>query len=250
MPKPTGFIFYRGPSEIDGSPIVGIATIHSTNRKTGDMVQTWILPRDTEPHIAIRDGGDYAVCGDCPLRPSETGVCYVLTFQGPLAIHRAYKRGSYIPLEGNRTEIPHGNWYRRGFVEGRMVRMGAYGDPAAIPFTAWKRLLWGTKGHTGYTHQWRRFPWLRDYCQASCDSVADVREAKADGWRVFYVVPEGTDRRTLQQRTGALLHDCPAVTGRKSTTCAACGLCNGRRADIVIDAHGMGANKLPKETNT
>jgi len=236
--KPTGFIFYRGPSELDGSPIVGIATLKSTNVKTGNMVQTWIMRDDVEPHIATRSDLDKAVCGDCPLRPSESGVCYVLTFQGPLAIYRAYKAGRYPDF----TLAPGPE------VTGRMVRLGAYGDPAAIPQSAWTNLLEHAKGWTGYTHQWRRFPWLRDYCQASCDNPTDVRDASADGWKVFYVVPPNTDRRTLQRETGQLLHDCPAVTGRKSTTCNACGLCNGRRAHIVIDAHGARANNILEVT--
>lgn len=237
MAKPTGFIFYRGPSELDGTPIVGIATLHSSNRKTGNMVQTWILADNgTEPHVATKDGTDSAVCGDCPLRPSDTGVCYVLTFQGPLAIYRAYKAGRYPDLRKIDADQ----------LLGRRVRMGAYGDPSAIPEQSWYNLLANTAGWTGYTHQWRnaRFAWLRDYCQASCDNAADVRDAKADGWRVFAIVPRDTSRRAYQSETGTLFHDCPAVTGRKSTTCNACGLCNGRRADIIIDAHGAGASKL------
>ena len=33
-----GFLFYRGASPIDGAPLIGIATLNSDNRKTGDMV--------------------------------------------------------------------------------------------------------------------------------------------------------------------------------------------------------------------
>lgn len=232
-----GFVFYDGPSQLDGRPILGIATLKSTNRKTGNMVQTWILPRDMEPHVATKNGNDASVCGDCPLKPSETGVCYVLTFQGPLAIYRAWRNGAYSALSENQIEP---------LVHGRMVRMGAYGDPAAIPQYFWDRVLDHAKGNTGYTHQWRdnRFAWLRDYCQASCDNATDVREAKANDWRVFAVVPRDTSRREYQKRTGTMFHDCPAVTGRRSTTCNACGLCNGRRADIIIDAHGASADKM------
>ena len=38
-----GIIFYEGPSVLDGAPIVGIALAKSTNRKTGDLVQTYII---------------------------------------------------------------------------------------------------------------------------------------------------------------------------------------------------------------
>ena len=37
-----GYVLHEGPSPFDGQPIVSIATLHSSNRKTGDMVQTWI----------------------------------------------------------------------------------------------------------------------------------------------------------------------------------------------------------------
>jgi hypothetical protein len=238
--KIIGFEFYRGPSMIDGSPIVAIATLKSANSKTGDMVQTWIMRADKEPHTAVADGTDTAVCGDCPLKPSKSGICYVLTFQGPLRIFRSYKNGRYPQLH-EPTE------YRQHFLQNRMVRLGAYGDPAAVPIDIWTDLLGGTKGHTGYTHQWRTIPAITRYCQASCDTVADVIDATAAGHKVFFVVPTGSNRRTLQRKTGALLHDCPAVTGRKSTTCSACGLCNGKKAHIVIDAHGSGANKLLQE---
>jgi hypothetical protein len=39
--------FYRGASQIDGTPIVGIATVG--NRKTGSMIQTWIIRDDVHP---------------------------------------------------------------------------------------------------------------------------------------------------------------------------------------------------------
>ena len=39
----SGFIIYEGPSQIDGAPIVAIATLKSRNRKNGAMIQTWIL---------------------------------------------------------------------------------------------------------------------------------------------------------------------------------------------------------------
>ena len=38
--KPSGYIVYRGPSLINGDPIVVVAITKSTNSKTGDMVQT------------------------------------------------------------------------------------------------------------------------------------------------------------------------------------------------------------------
>ena len=38
-----GYVLHEGSSPFDGKPIVSIATLHSSNRTTGDMVQTLIL---------------------------------------------------------------------------------------------------------------------------------------------------------------------------------------------------------------
>jgi hypothetical protein len=68
---------WRGPSPIDGAPIVMImtglsrlASEQSKNRKTGPMVQTHIVRQDMAPVVAMMNGADRAICGDCPLRPS------------------------------------------------------------------------------------------------------------------------------------------------------------------------------------
>lgn len=69
-----GFIFYCGPSQIDGAPIVGIAVLRSANAKTGDMVQTYILRADTAPLTALSTGADVSICGACPHRPRTIRV--------------------------------------------------------------------------------------------------------------------------------------------------------------------------------
>ena len=66
-----GYILWEGASLIDGAPIVVIATgfaSRSTNRKTGGMVQTYILRRDIDPVSAVQSGDDASICGDCPHR--------------------------------------------------------------------------------------------------------------------------------------------------------------------------------------
>jgi hypothetical protein len=66
---------WRGPSPIDGAPIVMIMTglspkSPSRNSKTGPMVQTHIVRQDMAPVVAMMGGHDRAICGDCPLRPA------------------------------------------------------------------------------------------------------------------------------------------------------------------------------------
>ena len=54
--KQKGFVLYDGPSVLDGQPIVVIATMETSNRKTGNMVQTWILRSDISPTDASKIG--------------------------------------------------------------------------------------------------------------------------------------------------------------------------------------------------
>lgn len=236
MANPTGFIFYRGPSMLDGSPIVGIATLSTENAKTGNMVQTWILPDDgqTMPHAHARLGTDVGVCGDCKHRPSAGGACYVNVAQGPRAVYAKYLRGGYAYAFGP---------YMGEFVQGRMVRVGSYGDPAAIPLEVWTVLLKGTAGHTGYTHQWRMaaVQGFASILMASCDTPEERTTARSMGWRTFTIRLESDP---LAVRESA----CPASPeGGDKLACVDCGMCNGtesgRKGSIAIVVHGSTAGR-------
>lgn len=204
---------------------VVIATTESANVKTGNMVQIWILPRNIAPHIAVKTGEDRVVCGDCKHRGTS---CYVVTFQGPLSVWSAYHRGVYPKLETRD--------YSTVF-SGRVVRLGAYGDPAFIPRRVVSAIVSSADGHTGYTHQWTRAAWLRPFVMASVDSLEELSVARANGWRTFRV------SSTLDAQTGEIL--CPASDeAGKRTTCERCGLCNGARdgvKSIFIPVHGRGS---------
>lgn len=224
-----GLILFEGPSALDGAPIVVVATglrSASANAKTGGMVQTYILRADVAPTDAIRTGADASICGDCPHRGDGTGAgrtCYVNVGQGPLAVFRAYQRGAYAPVT---------DW---DAFAGRAVRFGIYGDPAAVPVAVWARLASLARGRTGYTHQWRTRPELRDYCMASVDTEAEAVEARAAGWRYFRVALPGAAARLESEAV------CPAsAEAGKKLTCSACLACGGgsRRGSIVIQAHG------------
>ena len=235
--KARGVIFYEGPSEIDGTPIVAVALFGSRNTKTGNMVQTYILRADTDPVEAVKAGTDSAICGTCTHRGQhdpETGAlipgtrtCYVVLGQGPKGVWKGLQAGQY----------PRHN--AQGLFAGRFVRLGTYGDPAAVPFEVWEGLLEGTTGHNGYTHQWRdcdsRFASL---CMASADSELDREQANALGYRTFRVRPD------LQKLKGEFV--CPASqeAGAK-LQCAACKACGGTsskaRADVTITIHGGAA---------
>ena len=65
-------IIYNGPSLLDGKPIVVIATFSNRNKKTGAVVQTYILCRDISPLEASKTGADFTICGNCIMRGEVT----------------------------------------------------------------------------------------------------------------------------------------------------------------------------------
>ena len=227
-----GFIFYRGPSPIDGAPIVAIATLKSKNSKTGDMVQTWILREDVSPLDAIQSGADASICGNCAHRgrKGKKRTCYVDIGKSPSSVWSAYHRGQYIDLSDDPDTAAH-------LINGRIVRMGAYGDPAMVPVKQWRMLLAAAGGRTGYTHAWRRM-WaqaLRPYVMASVDSVQEQDIARAMGWRTFRVRAE---TEPLESNEFA----CPASPeGGERMQCIDCQACDGGRAtkaSATIIVHG------------
>lgn len=262
MTKPNGYILWRGASLLDGKQIVCIATgfrSASENTKTGAMIQTWILRADVEPHIAVKTGEDSSVCGACPHRGNALGdrnegrACYVLVHNAPLAVYRAWKRNAYpdSPWEGTRLSDRFARERLEALGTGRRIRIGAYGDPAAVPTWVWSALVSRATNYTGYTHQHETCdPALKEFCMASVDSQWEHRAAKRAGWRTFWVVPQGSPLTASVGRarqTGLVI--CPASEERgKRTTCDKCGLCQGTNTktslDIVIAAHGAGAKKI------
>ena len=49
-----GYVLQRGLSPFNGEPIVVIMTMKSKNRKTGNMIQVWILPENVSPMDAVK----------------------------------------------------------------------------------------------------------------------------------------------------------------------------------------------------
>jgi hypothetical protein len=125
------------------------------------------------------------------------------------------------------------------YVAGRLIRLGSYGDPVAVPLGVWTEVLSWSGGHTGYTHQWHR-PDSQDYAgilMASVETKAQRIEANALGWRTYRIIGE-------TERPGKGEITCLAAKERKMrTTCAECLLCDGaartgNRPDITIRLHG------------
>lgn len=241
MSKPNGYILYEGPSAIDGAPIVVIATGFadtSANPKTGDMIQTWILRADIAPHHAVKTGDDSSICGNCEHRPARrdeilaSGAafvpCYVKAFQAPLSVYGAYKRGRY-PV-ASMADIAT-------LCAGRMIRLGAYGDPFAAPIAIWRAATSKALGWTGYTHQWRSAgtDWAK-LVMASADSLDDMLAAHRRGFRTFRVTAKPFEH------VKGIETVCPASKEKGAVTnCATCRACMGTsgkaRASVQIARH-------------
>jgi hypothetical protein len=231
----TGAVIWEGASAWDGAPLVVVVTWNSSNRKTGNMAQTWILRQDIRPTDAVKTRADESICGMCPHRGDvATGAgrsCYVNVGQAPQAVYRAYVEGKYPRMSPAEAGLR---------LAGRGVRLGAYGDPAMVPIEVWQDLTADAAMHTGYTHQWRTLDqaWAH-FLMASADSVEDRRDARLSGWRSFFVAPRGA-----AVPDGAVL--CMAERD-KPRSCLDCGACAGTRGrdsvavDIFIEAHGSGA---------
>lgn len=234
-------IIYRGPSLIDGGPIVVIAIISGRNKKTGKMIQTYILREDIDPRLASKLGLDFSICGNCPMRgtptvkpeakQAEDRACYVFLGQGPLIAWQSYQKGIY-------PDCPD----LAAFGEGLMVRLGTYGDGAAVPAYVWHGLLSRAKGFTGYSHQsgFASAAFDPSLYMASVESLPQARAQWDRGARTFRIVESVKD---IAKGFEIL---CPASKeAGKRTSCADCGLCAGntvKAKSIAIVAHGAGRN--------
>lgn len=224
-------ILYEGPSNIDGAPIVAVITglnKNSKNLKTGAMPQVWIIRSDIHPMEALKSGADSSICGDCIHRPKTLGVdankksnrsCYV-NMMPVNNVYKTYKKGKYAPADLATLALS---------LKDVNVRIGAYGDPAAVPIEVWDTLLEHCNS-TGYTHQWKVCDKnYAKYCMASCDTPIDVLISTSMGYRTFFVQTETYTNKV----EGIKLAHCPASKEMgKKTTCNACMACNGTRFNL------------------
>jgi hypothetical protein len=220
-----GIVLFEGKSNLDGKPITAIATMKTSNRKTGSMVQVWILRSDIDPIEAYQSEEDYSICGNCPQRWAVGGACYVNIGQAPLSIYRAYKRGSYAVFD----PAMHSHLFA-----GRKVRLGAYGDPAAVPFEVLKSITDLASGHTGYTHQSNHPNFDRRYfdlCMVSADTLNQAKKAHSLAARTFRVIATDAPIPT---------DEIECLSDSKGLSCLDCGLCNGKSESpsVYIRVHG------------
>jgi hypothetical protein len=230
-------IVWTGPSELNGdmiSLVVKYPTNGKGNSKTGNIVQTYIVPAGEHVVDAIHNGRDASVCGNCPNRGDGTGkgrTCYVSLATGLNVVSRSLMQEKYETITPQNA-AKH--------ITG-ILRLGTYGDPTAVPLSVWEALAVNATYILGYTHQWRqaRFAGFAKYCMASCDTAWDTGIASARGWRCFRVRQVGQD--TLPGEI-----TCPAsAEGGTKVQCDKCRLCQGskiRAKNISIVRHDRTAN--------
>ena len=229
LPSKKGFILYEGPSVLDGSPIACIATLSTSNRKTGAMIQTWIIRADKDPVTASKLGDDVSICGNCPLRHHTGGACYVNIGQAPRAIFDGFIRGIYETFDINK---------HRSYFMGRKVRLGAYGDPAAVPFDILKTIVDLAAGHTGYTHQIKHKNFdkrMITLCMVSADSPKQALKYQSMGAHTF---------RVALADDVLFDNEIECLADSKGLSCLECGLCDGQTKNIAIAVHGSRSSRF------
>ena len=229
-PKVKGFVVFEGLSRFDKKSIVGIVTLETTNAKTGNMAQLWILRSDIAPHDAVKTGDDMSICGGCVHRHNTGGSCYVLPFQGPLSVYRSYQKGNYPTLSLDD---------QRSLLTSKGLRFGAYGDPAMLPIDVIAQLHSMASFTTGYTHQWKnkRLQDTLEFVQASVDNVQEYHEVKT-------IRPQSKSFRVVKHQTDLMPDEIECLSDSQGLSCADCRLCNGNRKDIAIMVHGNKASKF------
>jgi hypothetical protein len=239
-------IAWEGRSLFDRAPIAvvvsNIGNVYSKNPKCGKyMAQATILRTDMHPQDAVLTGKDFSICGDCKHRgrcaTNSRGVvvstrsCYVL-LQPIISVYHAVKNGSYTRMAPRAISE---QIRRRALLRGAppALRIGTYGDPAAVPTSVWKDLASEVTVVVGYTHQWRRCDQaLRSLMMASADTQDEAREAQLIGWRTFRILTPG-------QKPASTETLCRNV--RTGTACQVCGLCRGtslRAKHVAMPLHG------------
>lgn len=218
--------------------VIAIAVPASSNRKTGESVQIWILDARMHPAESRASGADASnQCEGCPFASGRG--CYV-NLNPVNSIWRAYQRGSYGQLAMGSPE-----WHK--FFSGKFVRFGAYGNPSLLPLAMVENISNLARKTTGYFHDWHLMPpalakAYGRYLMASVENN-NVEYARNLGLRVYRVAP------SAPKESGFI--ECLAET--RGITCAECGLCNGnftngKRPSIWIRPHGFQKRKAEAQS--
>ena len=128
----------------------------------------------------------------------DAAVCGIASIgrQLPRAATKVrYRCGAYQRIAGIGTQVLQ---VARAALAGLPVRLGAYGDPAAVPTVVWQTVLAQSAMHAGYTHQWRTCdPALTALVHGQLrHSGGRNSRQRAAGWRTFTVRVSWCGQRT------------------------------------------------------
>ena len=241
---PTSAVLWSGSSELTGDPIMAIASRireSSSNGKTGDMVQVYILPLEIHPARAWHHGGIAAVCPDaCAHRSDNDNTCYVAW-----ARLGAMWTGARKAIAAGEVGVP------AGYFKGAIVRFGAGGDPSAAPLELWQSIASEARGWSGYTANWRDLSadWALLF-MASVSTLPDLWRARSKGWRI-YAASESADMDTALSEAGVKV--CPSHT--VGLECVICRQCDGtskgsKRPSYYIPLHGIEGSKVRRQADS
>jgi transposase-like protein len=196
------------------SGTLAIATASSKNSKLGDAATTYAAQTSCPTGCPFFDGGGcYAEAGS---------IGKFLT--APL--NAAAKARAHTAVDVARV------------VSGRVLRLHTVGDCASdeaariVAAAAERYQARGGGAVWTYTHAWRqvlRGSWGQVSVLASCETAADVREARARGYATALVVEEFSREQRHQlgpdagNAAGADILPCPQQTSKR--TCTDCRLC-------------------------
>ena len=195
---------------------------HRAGVRHARLVRHGEVVRDARPHVDR--------LGREPVRRlEEEGVRHVVVGQAPTSVWNAYQRGAYRRLTPKQASH---------LFAGMILRIGAYGDPAAVPLKVWETILSRVSRWTAYTRQWRAGFALSHIAMASVESDGDAKAAIAMGYRVYRIVRPGTPLTSGYRW-------CPArANGWPRVTCASCGVCNGGTTGQHVQAVVHGARAI------
>ena len=224
-------VIHEGKSPYDGAEIMVLAAAikdPSRNKKTGWMIQIYILVKDVPPVEAVRLELDASVCGNCSMRWNKGGGCYVT----PLFMTPMWKKGLEAPRI-TPTELA-----RLADKYNSPIRQGAYGDPAFVPMYVWEELENAVSNKKGasYTHQWESVsPEYAMFSMASVENLKQKADAQALGYRTYRQVKDVSEiqkdeRLCLNSSRGIQCRDCGECGGNRSKA-------SHRQKNIVIVRH-------------
>jgi hypothetical protein len=194
----------------------------TSNTKTGALIQNYIIPASwLETDAKISTLSDADVCFDCEHSKSKKKTCYVRKKQSEMGLASKVRSLRKLGLENIPELSPESEADLLDAIAGKGIRFGSYGEPILLGEALISKISKRAKFWTGYTHQWHKNAWAKDYFMASVESELISRAAQNSGFRTFFVGdPKGKNYVT-----------CPASkeAGNK-TTCDNCKLCMGTQS--------------------